>query len=317
VLLAGLVTLNNRRALLAIGSLLVLLQLAFLPSASWLLGARALPTLVRDGSAAVVRAFGPERIIAQQVRERMRDDDRVLVASHHFAAMAEFAGAAFVTNWYDTELQQLHAQAGGGMGGWQAVIERSGASLLLIRRDPLDPGLKQWIQERDARLLMTINDASLYRIEFPAQPGLPLETTAGSVSVRFAAPEPAQARLSAINITLECAHPFEPFAVGWALQRRQGDVAWVRHAWVSCPAGGQARVELGLSLPSEWGDLVFEARPVSAESQQVLTLLDHEQRNRRDLAAERNLSGEIRQVICRRWRMCRELARPAVLHAVE
>jgi hypothetical protein len=317
VLLAGMVTVGNRRLLLGAGSLLVLLQLAFLPSSSWMLSARALPMLVGDSRDDVLRSFAPERLIARQLRSHLREDDRVLIASHDFAALAEFAGAAFVTNWYDHTLSQLHAQKGGGIDGWHAMIERSGANHLLIRRSAIDPGLRNLMEQRGATLTVTIGEASLYRLPQLPQPGTPLEAPNGAVVIRFPAPEPAQPRLLGIKVALQCARPFEPFAVGWTLERRGGGTAWARHRWVTCPANGVAGLELALSVTDEWGDLVFQARPVSAESAQSLALLDQGQLNRHDLARERDLSGDLRQVVCRRWRMCRELVQPRVLRVLD
>ncbi len=312
-LLAGLASAPTRRSLLLAGGVIVLVQLAFQPSASWTLANGGLQTLVKRGEQRLLLETAAERVVIQQLRSRGQPEDRVLFTHPEHPAHAELAGRGFVANWYDYQLGRVLATAPNESAGWLQVAATSGANLVMVRSNGLTDGLRAFLDAHAGELVASEGVVSLYRLRWPEPPGEEVEAPPGKVAVRFP-PASAGDRLVAMRVALDCNKPFAPIAVGWQADRAQ-TAAWGHHVWVVCPVTGRVDVELVLALPAGWDTVHFEAGAVEGHGDHEVALATHAHLQRPDLARSRDLSRVVRQQVCRRWKMCRELERPLLLRA--
>lgn len=311
LLLAGLATSPKSRGLLLSGAAVVLLNLLFQASGSYVTARDGMARLL-DSREALLAEMAPERLIADVVRLRHRDADRLLLTDPDFPSIAEFAGRAFTLSWYDHALWQETRERPDDLAAWQRVVERSGANLVVARRDTLYPGLRALLVGAGAQRLAEFGPATLYELPPRRTAGELLEARPGQVALRFPASLEGD-RLVDVRIELDCSLPFAPVALGWTAYRLHGDAGWARHRWMTCPADGRLVVDLSLALPAGWGRVEFEAEPVAGFGEQVIRVAGQGQLQRTDLARSRDLSRVARQQVCRRWKMCRELERPLLL----
>lgn len=304
----------HRPSLVAITGALVLLQLVFQPSASWMLARGALATLITRGEPALLSDMAAERLVARTIRARDRADDRVLFPHPDHPGHAELAGQGFVANWYDHQLSSLLGAAEGGSEGWSQVAARAGANLVVVRVNQLTDELRAFLQQHAVEHLASEGALALYRLGWPQVAGETVVDTADKVALRFP-PGLAGDRLVSLKLELACSQPHAPISLGWEAERPRGGIGWAHHTWIACPVNGRKAVEMVLAMPSGWGKVHLEAKPVAGFGPHAITLLEQGQVERPDLARERELSRVVRAKVCRRWKMCRELERPRILVA--
>ncbi|MGQ0800644.1 MAG: hypothetical protein ACT4NL_11105 [Pseudomarimonas sp.] len=311
-LVAGVVAPGRRRSLLVAGAAIIVLQLAFQPSASWLLSKQSLSTLMQDGEESLLNEMTAERLLARELRHVGKVDDRVLITGMDHPAHAELAGRGFVASWYDPELGQAVTSARSEAEGWAAAVARSGATLLWVRAHAASDGLREYLRTSQARLEKRSGAVEQYRLPWPRHPGAVIAANPDKIALRFD-PRDSGDRLLAAHVELGCSQPHAPIAVAWQAERNPGNLAWVQHNWVFCSPSGVATIDMVLALPADWSRLHFEAAAVDGYGPQTLELRTQGVIERPDLARARDLSRVVRRTVCRRWKMCRELERPQLL----
>ncbi|HXT70248.1 MAG TPA: hypothetical protein VN700_10865 [Vicinamibacterales bacterium] len=304
-LLAGLATVSSKAWLSAAALAVSALQVAFLPSASWILNHDALPLLLDSGRDAVMKRFAPERLVAKYQREHLTESDRTLIVATGNAYMAEFGRHAFVMNWYDTGLQHHYESAPTEADGWQRVIEQSGANHVLVRDGDATPALLKYLTDAKAPVVASFGGADLYRLPNQAAPGEVEALPANHIGVKFILTRDHPILFDA-RVELACNRPSAPYAFSWTMPDVLGadrkPVA--KYEWLTCGLDGRAVAEVAVAAPPRSGPIYFNVSPVDETKGDTVTLVSHWGQIRRDLAAERDLSARVRSVLCR-LRFCR------------
>lgn len=173
VLLMAVLAVSSSRALGArlVVPLLVALcvvDLAFQPSASWLLQVNAIHKLAAGkGAVAVEERYAPERVLIAQLR-RIDDGDSVVLALDPAApSVAELGRRGRTVAWYAPRRQAARVAADADASGarWQALIGEAQARWLLLRPAKVAASLQAGLARVGARRVAAVGDAELWRID--------------------------------------------------------------------------------------------------------------------------------------------------------
>lgn len=173
VLLLAALTVSSRHALGArlAAPLLVALcvvDLAFQPSASWLLQVNAIHKLAAGkGVAAVEERYAPERVLIAGLR-RVDDGDSIVLALDPRAPyVAELGRRGRTVAWYAPrrEAARVAADADASGARWQALIGEAQARWLLLRPADAGASLRAGLARAGARKVAAVGDAELWHVD--------------------------------------------------------------------------------------------------------------------------------------------------------
>ena len=302
VLVAGVATARPRGRDWVIGAL-VALQLALLPTGSWILMQRSLRVLVKEGPEAVALRTVPERLLAQRFREVAGRDDFVLFGHSGHAAIAELPGQSASSNWHSQYVWNLLRSG----ASWHAVFEATGANHVIARASGSEPGLAEALAERGAVALATVGAATLYQL--PPLPA-PVQAQAnpdGSIQ-GWLLLDPEHPSVGYLGLQMGCDQPGQLVAIEWELERPNKSP--VPH-WDLLPCGLDGKLSIRMpyaSLPHD-GALHAKARPAPDATGLSLTLLGVEGDRRRDPAATSERYHAVWDSLCARPGCARDRTR--------
>lgn len=298
-LVGGLAGVSRELLLPIFGWSLVVLQLLFQPTASWILGGMAVHDLLRRGTEEVRAKFVPERLLARKAETLLRPGDRILIASRQAPFRADFGHRAFVTNWYDHELEAL-AYGAESVESWSRAVAHSGATHLLLRQEHASPELHAFVAQSGSTEIARAGGATLYRLPLALTPGRESRNNRQQV-VEFdlARSDPV---LVDAEVTLACARSGMTLAISWT---SPGSPSLARYAWITCDERGRALSRVQVSAGAGAAPLVFTAQPV-ADADQPASIAGQGAVVRRDLSRERDLGQPLRSLLCPRWACLQE-----------
>jgi hypothetical protein len=280
------------RVLLPAGlATLAIAQWLILPSASWMLNAGALRTLIESGERAVLERFVPERILARQVREGGQPGDRVLFANQMYAYGAELPGRAFVVAWYDPILSSYVPGGDGAAADWNRVIATTGANHVIVRSSAMPAGLLERLREGGYSTIAAAGDARLLRLHPSVASSASGEPVAGGVDATFA-PQVSWPSIVDARVRMDCSRPSSPVAVSWTVSGAGQPES--SYEWITCNPDGQVVAQRSEFLPPG-AAIQMTARSTSVDEAQSVAQPRVTMAVRRDLARERDYAARLQQ----------------------
>jgi len=283
-----------REAALAV---LVLLQLALIPSSYWLLSNGALRQLVLEGHDAVLAANVPERLASGDFRRLAKDDDRLLFADRRRAYAAELPGRAFGVNWHNPALAVYKAGNLDQAAQWQRLVTDTGATWLVTREAAALPGLAAFLSANGAERVSRHRQVELYRLAPPWR-DWPL-VSSGSSQVASVAFDGGQPVLGKARASLACKPVGAQVQVGWAL-RMDGEVLGSDWSWQPCDGRGRVETFARFSATGQGETLVLTLAPAQPGSGLELGAGSAHLDLRPDWLAGRELASRVADPRC--WR---------------
>jgi hypothetical protein len=277
----------------AIGAL-VALQLALLPTASWMLMRNRLAYLAWEGRNASLLSVVPERVLAGYFREMAMPGEFVLFAHSAITSVAELPGRSASASWHTGYIWSIRRFG----KDWPAMLEASGATHVITRDLASEPELARALDERGAVALVSAGPATLYRLTGVQVPVDTSETADGVVRARL--PMDAVHPVTGwLQVELGCGQPGETIALVWSLDR-PGRAALPHWDVVTCDGDSKARPRMYFdSLPVD-GSLRFEARRVQDIPGTRLELVEARAERRRDPSAASERYHVVWDALCAR-----------------
>ena len=270
-------------------SAVVLLQLALVPTASWILQAGTVRTRLLKGNDAALMKITPERVLAQRFRERYLDGDRLLFADTPFAA--ELPARAMGVSWHNPRLWLYLEGKKGRDPDWDGALSDSGANYVIARNAPGNRRLLAVLEERSAEIVAKAGDATLYRLSGPSQEMVKL--LRDHVAFAELAVGRRRASVGEATIRMDCGNVGKNIIAYWSLS--SGTAGKVENwNWVLCDVAGHARVDVRYALPPGPGKLAFSARSADpATPDPRLNISQAQVVPRHDLLRNRELADRI------------------------
>ncbi len=283
------------RAVIIMLVVLVIGQLAFISATDWQRRNGALGTYLADTPRQFMSRYAPIRQILELVQERFGSSARVLINSGSNPFAAGFGGQAFVTDWYDPELDALSARANHDSSGaaWNKLIDHAGVNLLVVQSDHVGVGLAAVLNGSHASLVSQNGALQLWEVRHELA-GVSEASAEGSVDVRFDTSSlPARATLAHAKLVLQCAAPGRKIVLTWNIAVENGK-PWSYSDWTNCLANGRAIAEFGVAVPQQI--IRFNVTAVPLKKVPMELALDSSALEvRRDLSAQRDLATRMRQ----------------------
>jgi hypothetical protein len=289
---------------------LAVLQMLFLPAASWMVSGGAIRVLAREGREAVLRQFAPHRLLVEQQAARLGPADRVLFIDGAMP-LALLPGRAMIANWYDSDIAPWLF---GTVESWERILDLSGASHVVARQDRLDEALTEVLRGRGFEEVARVGDVRMLELGQAPLPGGAVQ--AGERRVQLSYPLPGGTpKLADIRLTADCAAAGDVYALAGAVERDGGRNEANRFAWVGCGPDARLDVRMQARLSGRAHRLVVSLEPVQLAAKQEgsgLTGVRHSVVIRNDLLAKRWATRGIMRATCR-LRGCRGQAAPGML----
>jgi hypothetical protein len=291
---------RQNRATLAALCALVVLSLIYINGSSWQQKAGVLQELVTHGRATVIDKFAPVRRMVQVVEDRYGETARVLILDEQNPFAAEFAGRAFVLSWYDPQLQHWTRNADADDTGraWTAVFAQVGANFLMTAKDKISLPLMAAIDKADGSIAYETSNSILWQLR-NGEAGVAESSNSHAISVTFdtSTAPPAQTLLDA-NVMLRCNPDIAReghIVVSWQIEQ-QDHPSYSKYMWAPCLQNGTAHASIHMAIRYKVLAIKFLAQPEPSLDMGLAAMKSYATL-RRDLTAERDLSGRAREVL--------------------
>ncbi|MFN3730478.1 MAG: hypothetical protein ACK4XJ_12335 [Fimbriimonadaceae bacterium] len=300
ILPALMAALPGGRATRLAGTGVVLVQLALLPTASWMFMQGILRDRVLVGEDDVIARFAPEKLLAADFRAIAGPADRVLMTDALSGFVALLPGRAVGANWHNPRIDALRLQDMASPATWERIVREVGASHVIVPQDGIPAGVAGLLASRGATVVSKRGHMQLMALR-PLEHPVDVNRVDDGSRVTFSAKLPAgHAWAASLEIKVTCSTPGSPIATVWTLRKGDAVVAQ-RWEWVGCPADGQMGVTRDLLIPAESVDAVFvDLSPAMPASGMVLEQPQGRFDLRRDLLEQTDLADAILPDGCRR-----------------
>lgn len=300
VLPALMAAVPNSRPVTVAGTSAVLLQLALLPTASWMFMQGILRDRVLQGESAVVDRFAPEKALAADFRALSGPSDRVLMADPARGFVALLPGRAVGANWHNPRIDHLRVQDMDSPQNWERIVRETGANHVIVPQDAVPPAVAAMLASRNAVTLSRRGHMQLMALRGGSGHPLEIEGAEDGSRIGLSARVPdTHAWTGTLAIEVTCSAPGSPVAAGWTLRSGDRPVAQ-RWEWLACPADGQLRVARDLGMPADSVDSVHvQLSPARPESGMALVLIDRHFDLRRDLLEQTDVTDAFLPDGCR------------------
>lgn len=221
----------------AIYGAMVAIQIALIPTSSWMFLNGAFSLMVTGGATAVLERFVPERIVTERFLSRAAPTDRVVFS--HYGQAADMPLFGLTTDWHAPLINEARGGIDHPAERWAAVIARSGANHVLARDPESTPGLLEFLSTAGATRIDGEGTAHLFRLSPELEH---VQATMHGEEIRASAPiagDSSRIMLGEAQLSARCDRPGEPIAIGWTISQGGAQLAG-RWAWVMCPPSGLA-----------------------------------------------------------------------------
>ena len=274
---------------------LLLADIAVIAQGSWQLRQGLLRKLLTEGRTAVLDAFVPTHRVTEFIKTRYGDEGRTLLLDGRYPFVADLAGNAFVTAWYDPEISGLaaKAKAASDSSGWQALFQRTGVNLLVLHQSDHTPTLDAAIAENHGARVYEAGEWELWALH-PGKPGAILPAPQDAVVIKFnrAAPYTANTSVEA-DVVLGCRPVGVPIVIAWDIVEQGTQEHWQHYEWANCLQTDEAEASLRINLSEKAISLTVTATPAKPVDM-GLNLITSEASFSRDLAADRDVAKKWR-----------------------
>jgi len=274
---------------------LPILGALYISSVGWQWSYNVLSKYLTKGHTTFFDRYAPSRSIANVVRHRYADTDRVLFTDPDEALAAGLAGRAFVLNYYDYQLSTMamHADADASGAAWLRVLRFSGANLVVADPRHLSRGLMAAIDAMRGTMVYRAGPDALWQLH-PGRPGKVVQGQGYGWTVKFdTADAPSGPTLVDASLDLRCdfnAVPKGHIVVGWT------GTGYSKYEWATCLPNNTAHVSIAAAVPGKVEQMNVTVQP-SPSTDLGLQVLDSRASFRRDLTAERDLSQKARRLL--------------------
>lgn len=256
ILPALMAALPASRATRLAGTGIVLLQVALLPTASWMFMQGILRDRVLAGEDDVVARFAPEKLLAADFRAVAGPADRVLMTDPARGFVALLPGRAVGANWHNPRIDHLRTQDMASPATWERIAREVGASHVIVPQDGIPAGVAGLLASREATVVSKRGHMQLMALG-PLEHPIEVNRVDDGARVALSATVPADhAWAASLSVGVACSAPGSPVAAAWTL--RKGDTAVAqRWEWLGCPPDGRLAVTRDLLMPAGSVDAVF------------------------------------------------------------
>ncbi len=289
ILPALMAALPTSRATTFAGAGIVLLQLALLPTASWMFMKGILRDRVVSGQDAVVARFAPEKMLASDFRALAGPSDRVLMTDALRGFVALLPGRAVGANWHNPRIDRLRTHDMASPATWERIVREVGASHVIVPQAGIPEGVAGMLASREATLVSKRGHMQLMELRRVEHP-MDITSVEDGSRVSLSSEIPAgHAWAAKLTIELACSVPGSPVAAAWALRSGE-NIVLQRWEWLGCPLDGRLRVTRDFLLPPESVDsILVDLSPAIADSGMVLDTPRARFDLRRDLLEQTDL----------------------------
>lgn len=278
------------RAARIAGTGLVVLQLALLPTASWMFMQGILRDRVLAGEMFVLEHYAPEKLLAADFRAIAGPADRVLMTDAARGFVALLPGRAVGANWHNPRIDALRVQNMASPATWERIAREVGVSHVIVPQDGIPPGVAGLLASRRATVVSKRGHMQLMALQRTEHP---IDITAAKDGLRVAlsASIPAEhAWAASLEIDVTCTTPGSPVAAAWTLRNGEEVVAQ-RWEWLACAKDGTLHVTRDLLIPRNGADaLQVDLSPAMPTSGMVLGQPQGRFDLRRDLLEQTDLA---------------------------
>ncbi len=305
ILPALMAALTGLRAKCLAGMGLVLVQLALLPTASWMFMQGILRDRVLAGEDDVVAQFAPEKLLAADFRAIAGPADRVLMTDSARGFVALLPGRAVGANWHNPRIDALRLQDLASPATWERIAREVGASHVIVPQDGIPAGVARLLASRGATVVSKRGHMQLMVLQRTEHPIDITGAEDGSRVTLSASFSPEHAWAASLEIDVTCSTPGSPVSAAWTLKKGEAVVAQ-RWEWLACPPDGRLGVTRDMIIPKGGADgLLVELSPAMPKSGMVLEQPQGRFDLRRDLLEQTDLADAFlpdgcRGLACRR-----------------
>lgn len=265
--LGGFHSIGLHRSLIAAASVLCALNLSMVSTGYWQISDGALDSLLRNGPAATIERFAPQRTIAARIRAIDDGDTRVLFHRVDAHGNAELTIPALSSSWYNWSLAKDANAADADDSGarWIEILSRHDISLLIVDREKTSPGLKAALATSSRDPAFSRQNYDAWRI--PEQPSQAL-----GVEMLHAGNDFAKYRFANVggqgSVTtgarFRCNLPNEPIVISISARiAGEGNDRNLISGWAVCTDEGIAEGEVKTEIPEGTQEMFFTAVPRS------------------------------------------------------
>lgn len=277
----------------------VLLQLALLPTASWMFMQGILRERVLSGEYEVVARFAPEKLLASDFRSLAGPSYRVLMADPDRGFVALLPGRAVGVNWHNPRIDHLRIQDMNSPEVWERIVREVGASHVIVPKNAIPPGVAGMLVSREAVVVSRRGHMLLMALRGKEHPLTVVSADDGSRITLSAKIPPAHAWAGVLVIDMECSAAGSPVTAAWTLAAG-GNAVLQQWEWLWCPLDGRLQVTRDLIIPAGSVDTIqVDLTPAMPDSGMVLQWLDGHFELRRDLLEQTDLADAFLPDGCR------------------
>lgn len=272
------------------GTGVVVLQLALLPTASWMFMQGILRDRVLAGEMFVLEHYAPEKLLAADFRAIAGPADRVLMTDAARGFVALLPGRAVGANWHNPRIDALRVQDMASPVTWERIAREVGASHVIVPQDGIPAGVAGLLASRGATVVSKRGNMQLMALRRMEHP-IDITAAEDGSRVAFSASIPAaHAWAGSLVMDVACSTPGSPVAAAWTLRKGEAVVSQ-RWEWLACPPDGTLHVTRDQLIPKGGADaLHVELSPAMPASGMVLKQPQGWFDLRRDLLEQTDLS---------------------------